>query len=127
MTTTGTWYPPPPPQPYHPSAGTGGFLLTSSLTNPPTTMPISDLNPNIAEERQRPRRSSPPLQPRPRPTGTLWPLEVPLTAGRPIRCTIRAASLADAIDIAASRYVMARVDRIRELTAAEARGLGVQR
>ena len=122
MTTAGTWYPPPLPQPYHPSAGTGAFLLTP----PTTTMPISDLNPNIAEERARPRRDAPVLGPAFRSLGSLWALEVPLTAGRPIRCTIRAASLQDAIDIAASRYAMARVDGIRELSEAEARGLGVE-
>lgn len=87
-------------------------------------MPISDLNPNIAEERSRPRKNRPlvPVQTA-RPVGQWFALDVPLTGARPIRCTIRAASLEDAIDLAASRYPTARIDAIRELTPAEARHL----
>lgn len=91
-------------------------------------MPISDLNPNIAHERARPRKNRPPvLQPPPSRTGTLFALEVPLAGSRPVRCTIRAASLRDAIDIAATRYPTARVDGIRELNDAEARHLKGER
>ncbi|MEB3165372.1 MAG: hypothetical protein VKO65_01745 [Cyanobacteriota bacterium] len=90
-------------------------------------MPISDLNPNIAEERARARKDAPVMGPAFRAIQPLWALLVPFTAGRPIRCTIRAASLEDAIDVAASRYPTARVDGIRELSEVEARGLGVGR
>lgn len=90
-------------------------------------MPISDLNPNIAEERARPRKDAPVLGPAFRSIQPLWALEVPLAGSRPVRCTIRAASLRDAIDIAATRYPTARVDGIRELGDAEARHLKGER
>lgn len=110
----------------HPAAGSGGFLLAPPTTtaNPQLTMPISDLNPNIAQERARPRRNrTPVLGSQFRPVGALFALEIPLSGARPIRCTMRAASLEDAIDLAASRYPTARIDAIRELTPAEARHL----
>lgn len=90
-------------------------------------MAISDLNPNIAEERARPRKHGtkpePPAQGRPAAPRALYALEVPLQGARPIRCTIRAASLSDAKDRAMDRYPNAIPDRIRELTKAEARSL----
>ena len=80
-------------------------------------MAISDLNPNIAEERARPRKNKPKVKPKAAAKEpTLFALEVPLVGLRPVRCTLRAVSLQAAIKRAVALHPNAIPDGIRELT-----------
>lgn len=57
------------------------------------------------------------------PRARLWALVIPLPGLRPLHCTIRATSKAEAIRFAAARHPSADPDRIRVLSKPEAGGL----